>query len=202
MMKRLNLTLLLVLALTALATAQSDALLDKMAQEACTCLEAKKVDAMSMDQLQAEMGLCLMKSMGNNQKEVEALKLDFANQAAMQAFGEKIGQRMAYKCPELMMRLATVQGGAAPAAAQQTITGTLQGVEGQDLAFLKVEGEDGTTYQFLWLGEFPGAAPLVANPAALNGKRVKVTYGDVQAYSPRLKKYLTRKEVKKLEVVQ
>lgn len=184
--------------------AQSDQMLDLIAQETCKCFESKNLDNISAEQLNMELGFCMMESLGKHQQSFQdEIKLDYTDQAAMQAFGEKVGLKMAMKCPALMMKLATLQNDqSANGQEETTLTGTLMGVEGDEFGFILLKGDDGSAYRLLWLRDFDGAEALAANPAALKGKKVKVTYADIRCYSPRMKKYLDRKEVRSLRVLE
>ncbi|MCB0633252.1 MAG: hypothetical protein R2824_18145 [Saprospiraceae bacterium] len=194
-------TFIVLLCVTTVGTslqAQSDELLDAIAQETCDCFGKKDVSALSTDQVNMELGMCMMESLGKRPNAMSELKLDYTDQAAMQKFGEQIGTRMLGKCPNLMMKMATAQQGTTEPAAGMQISGTFKGVEGDDFAFLIIEGDDGTSYRLLWLGEFDGADQL----EMAKGKPVKVSYQEISCYSPAMKKYLKRKEVKSLEVLK
>lgn len=180
--------------------AQSDELLDAIAQETCECFADKDLTGLSSDQVNMELGLCMMESLGKRPDAVEELDLDYSDQTAMQKFGEKIGAKMIIKCPNLMMKIVSAQQGQASGTSEvrTEVSGVFQGVEGDDFAFLVLEGEDGTSYRLLWLGEFEGADLL----DTAKGKAVKVTFEEISCYSPAMKKYLKRKEVKSLEVLK
>lgn len=190
---------LLILTATVSLRAQSDEILDAVAQETCDCFGKKDLGSVSGDQLNMELGMCMMESLSKRPNAFTELNLDYTDQAAMQKFGEKIGTRMISKCPDLMMKMVSTQQGQAGGTEVRTqVSGTYKGVEGDDFAFLLVEGDDGTSYRLLWLGEFDGADQL----ESAKGKQVKVTFKEISCYSPGMKKYLKRKEVTGFEVLK
>lgn len=179
---------------------QNDDLMNAVAQETCDCFGKKDLTDVSGDQINMELGMCMMESLGKRPDALKELGLDYTDQAAMQTFGEKIGTLMVTKCPNLMMTIVNAQQGqmGSNTEVRTQVSGIFKGVEGDEFAFLTLEGEDGTSYRLLWLGEFEGADQL----EAATGKAVKVTFEEISCYSPAMKKYLKRKQVKSLEVLK
>ena len=85
-----------------------EALLDKLADAACACITKKDTDSMSNEDLQMQLGFCIMEAVGANQAafEKEYGALDPSDQSAMSKLGEQIGMKMAFKCPNVIMRMA------------------------------------------------------------------------------------------------
>ena len=146
-----------------------------------------------------------MEKMGSYQSELqEKLNVDFSDQAALQAMGQKVGMKMAATCPETMMKIAQVQSApAAPGAAEPVsrLEGTVVDVQGDEFTFLSVKDAGGRTQKFLWLRYFEGSDAFLSNPKALIGKKVLLSYAPLETFSLKLNEYLKRNEIKTLEVV-
>lgn len=184
-----------------------DALLDKLADTACGCISKKDTDAMSVDDLQMQLGFCIMEAVGANQAafEKEYGQLDPSDQSAMTKLGEQIGMKMAFKCPNVIMKLAGQQPpqgmNAAPAAkAKGTVSGSFEGVSGDDIATITIKEANGRTQKLLWMDYFKGSDALIQNPGSLKGKTVTVEYETIEVYSPQAKEYFDRKKVTGLSV--
>jgi len=196
----------LLLAIAALAfaltpvTAQD--LLDKLADTSCDCISKKDTDSMSSEDLQMQMGFCIMEAVGKYPEEFQKAygNLDPSNQAAMTKLGEDIGMRMAAKCPSVLMKIATVETQTTvKTTTQSSITGTLKAVEGDEISLLIVEEASGRRHKLLWLGYFKGADRLTETPEKAVGRKVTVTYQEIECYSAKAKDYINCKEVKGVE---
>lgn len=178
--------------------AQNEDLVKSVARKACDCMETKDLNGISSEQLNMELGLCIMGSLDNGADGASQLDLDFSDQKAMHAFGEKVGIHMVSECPSLMMKIvSTQQVPENNAATSNKLVGTFKGVQGEDFAFLTLEGEDGSTYRLLWLQKFEGAELL----ESAKNKRVEISFREIECYAPKMKKYLTRKEVLSMSIL-
>jgi hypothetical protein len=191
---------LLVLCLPGTTIAQ-DAI-DKMANKLCECVEQFNAEKLSTQEMQMKMSACIMEGIGQlSDAEREALKVDVSDQESMMDFGQRIGMRAAGQYPEVMMRFAQSQGqGGAVVETRSVVEGTFQGLETGEFAYLLIKTTGGQPQKLLWLRYFDGAEQL-NTPSSLKGKKVRVTFSTLSAYSPQLKDYIDRKEVRKLEVL-
>lgn len=175
--------------------AQSEKLLDAIAQETCDCIKKQDVSKMTAEDLQVELGICMMGSLGTHQKELDG-NLDISSQEAMTAFGEKVGMKMVVKCPEQMMKIVATTGIPEEEAEEVlTVEGNFKQVEGTELTYVVVEESDGSQQRLLWLRPFEGEDLLKANGAGLKGKRIVIEYVPIECFSSQAKKYVMRKEI-------
>ena len=196
------LALFALLITTTAITAQED-LIDKLAQASCDCISAKDTDNMSPDDLQMQMGFCIMEAVGKYPDEFNKAygELDFTDQAAMTKLGEDIGYRMAFKCPTVLMKMAAVDTETTVTTTTgngSSISGTLQSIEGDDFNLLIVKEASGRTHKLLWLSYFEGSEALSNNPGNFLGKEVSVSYTTYECYSPKIKDYINCKEITSL----
>jgi hypothetical protein len=184
-------------------TAQEE-LLDKLAQSACDCISAKDTDNLSQDEIQMQMGFCIMEAVGKYPEEFSKAygDLDFTDQAAMTKLGEDIGYKMAFKCPTVLMNMALMETQTTTTTttteSQNSISGTLQSIEGDDFSLLVVKDASGRAHKLLWLSYFEGSEALSTNPGNFLGKQVSVDYTTYECYSPKIKDYINCKEITRL----
>lgn len=201
-----NLLTLLLLAGLCLPLAAQD-LMDKLADEACTCISKKDVEKMDSEQLQIQLGFCIMESVGNHADEFQKQfgDLNPSDSEAMTKLGEQIGMKMAFKCPTVLMKMATVQTEVttipAPAMMEE-LTGTVKAIDGDEIAQVTVVDEAGRTHKLLWLRYFKGSDRFISEPGKVVGSKVKVTFETIEAYSPKAREYYDRKEIREVEFLK
>ncbi len=192
--------------------AQDDDLTDQIAEKACSC--AKELDFSSMEQqaIQEKLGLCMLQNlMTIDQEKLKAINVDMTDQKKMNEFSQKMALKMASKCPDVMMRMATQQGqtgtaSSSPSKASDSkseyaaVSGTVKGIVGKDITFIQLEDGSGALSAFMWLNQFEGEAAFRSNPEAMIGKKVRITYDKIDVYSPNSKTYSSRKVIKSLSV--
>jgi hypothetical protein len=206
-MKRLVLCMALLLPAIGLLAQDKD-IVDVIAQETCDCVSKKNLESLDQDQINMELGFCIMESLGKHKGEYEdKINVDLNDPSSFQKLGEQIGFKMAAICPQTLMKVATVQQGAAaapaPGASQPVseLAGTMKGLQGDDFQYVVVTEDSGREHKFLWLRYFKGSEKLIEDPKSLMGKKVKVTFATIESYSAKLKDYTNRKEIKGLEVM-
>lgn len=182
-------------------TLSAQDLLDKLAEASCSCISQKSSDNLSSDELQIQMGFCIMEAVGKYPEDFQKQygNLDFTDQQAMTKLGEDIGMRMAFKCPDVLMKMAAVETETTVTTTTvSNISGTLRAIEGDDFSQLVVEDESGRKHKLLWLGYFNGSEQLIEDQSRAIGRRVNVSYETVECYSPKANDYINCKEIKAL----
>lgn len=183
-------------------------LMDKLADEACTCISKKDVNSMNTEQLQMQLGFCIMEAVGNNAEAFQKQYggVDPSDQEAMTKLGEQIGMKMAFKCPDVLMKMATVETTTAtvpmPPAALEELTGTVRSIDGDEVAQVTVVDEAGRTHKLLWIRYFEGSDRFINEPGKVVGSKVKVQFETIEAYSPKAKEYFGRKEIRGVEFLK
>ncbi|MDX1665892.1 MAG: hypothetical protein R3350_01625 [Saprospiraceae bacterium] len=176
--------------------------IDQLAKESCECTAAKNLDELDSNQLNMELGLCIMDALDSLDPDSRSeLNVDITDPVGMRKLGEKIGLKMASICPDLMMKIAQVETKADINPVQE-LRGTLRGIEGNEFSFLIVEDQTGRKQRYLWFHYFEGSEKLIEDPLGVIGKKVIITFETVEGFSPQLKDYYTLKEVRSLEFVE
>ncbi len=193
--------LFLLATLSGLSLSAQD-LMDKLADASCECISRQDVDNMTQEQLQMQLGFCIMEAVGKYPEEFqkEYGNLNPSDQAAMNKLGEQIGMKMAFKCPTVLMKVADVQTQVQTApAALQVLTGTVKSIEGEEFATVTLTDEQGRSHKLLWLRYFKGSERFINEPSKVVGSKVQVKVESVEYYSPKAKEYFGRKEIREVE---
>ncbi len=181
--------------------------LDKVSLEICEYLEANKeeMDKMSYDEKVASFGLKMMESYIDHKDELEkeGVKFDLSKGASEgEKIGELIGLNMVKHCPAFILALGeeyiendqSFDGDDVKVA-----KGKIKRITGEDLYILEVKDTEGKTQKFVWLTNFEGSDELIELEDKSKGKKVEVSYKNIEFFSPKLKEYIVRKTITKLE---
>lgn len=196
---------LFLVALPLFLTAQTDKQYELVAEAACGCAAKKDLKSLNKNEMSMELGMCMLSAL-EVLPEKDRKNFDFSIPAKATELGEKIGMKMAYKCPKIMLSVGTSMqedGGNeaknAPAAlAQVTVEGKVKDViEGDYVTVLLVE-KDGREHKLVWANHFDGEAPFVANPQSLKNKEVSVKYYMSERYVPKMHEYFSLKHIASL----
>lgn len=175
------------------AQAQTDDDLEALANKTCECITGKNLDLTQKMQVQTQLGICMLEAAGKLNINMDGWSTD-----DMRQFGEKVGIRMATKCPSIFQAFAN--------AAEETQTddvevhGKIKSVEFDDFATLVFRENEGKEHRLLWITYFNGSDDFVTNPRLLVNKTATVTYQLVDVYMPKSKSYITSKLITKLSV--
>ena len=152
-----------------------------------------------------ELGMCMLSAL-EVLPEKERKNFDFSVPDKARELGEKIGLKMAYKCPKIMLSVGTSmqeEGGndvknTPPPPVQLSVEGKVKDViEGDYVTILLVE-KDGREHKLVWANHFDGEAPFVANPQGLKNKEVSVKYYMSERYVPKMREYFSLKHIASL----
>ena len=191
---------IIILTIISLAAEAQD-IADVVAQETCDCISKKDLSNVSdRSQIEMALGVCMLESFGKHEKEVNNhFKYDANDRDAMRKIGEKVGVKMAPKCPKIFEKIASLSAPPKASVSEvKEIAGTLKDLVQSDFATLVVEDANGRKHDMLWIGYFKGSEDLGTNYKEHVGKKVKVRYTELECYSPKLKEYINKKEVKEL----
>jgi len=196
-----QITLFLFFLFSGAGLLQAQDVLDDIASQGCECIGKLDLSGLSQDEKNMKFGLCLMESLGSmDQAKLKELGIDMSSQTSMQKFGEKIGMRMAAKCPDVMMKIAQMQSETQVKQLSEA-SGTVKGIAGNELSYIQLDDGTGDLNSYLWLQRVEGADAFTGNPQALVGKKVKISFESMEIYSPKTKGYSTKKVITAIEII-
>lgn len=197
-MKRITFTLLLLVLVSITSSAQE--LLDTVAKEVCACVEGKKdkLQGLTPDKVQAQLGLCILSSYTAHDKEVKAKYGDLmGNDKAMEKFGEDIGVKMVTACPETLMEFAGV-GDDEVTAEVLSVEGKITEIKNEQFTTILVKDKNGRVYSFLVLNYFDTASLIIGNELTKNSS-VVIEYSEVELYDNKSKEFRFFKVISGIE---
>ena len=200
-MKRIS--LLLFVFFTINLSAQD--IMDVFAQETCECISKKNIESLSQEQINLELGFCIMQSLSKHTGEYEEkYPVNINDPVSFSKFGEQIGFRMAARCPAILQKVATTNGNSGQEANKPVseMVGTIKAIRGTDISFLVIIDINGRDQTFVWLRYFNGSDLLMDDFDDLIGQKVKITYALVEMYSPKAKDYYNQKEIKGIQLME
>lgn len=185
---------------------QTDKQLDKIADRTCECLSKKKIKKESREQLELELGLCMMES-------IHALDVNISltNEKKMVKLGEQVGLRLAVQCKPFMQLIGGMMEDD-PESMMELIDekdeflvdelaiaeGELISIDENQFTTIKVKETGGKTLTFYWFEYFEGANLLKDDPNSMINKGLKVEYEEKEVFLPKYQEYIKIKVIKSL----
>ena len=190
---------------------EKENIIDKVAKETCEYLSSEDVKGLSGEALTMKMGIKIFALYGKYTKELNAagVVFDINNpEESGSKLGERIGMNMIKFCPDVLMALAENEGFYEDDENDDTkkeetlelkyFEGDVKKIEGDEILTLVIKDTSGKTQKFIWLENFKGSDKLIETEKVKQLK-VKVFYKDLEVYSPKLKEYVVRKQITKID---
>ena len=184
---------------------KANALKDKIAQEVCDCISQSDVDLDNEEDVKLKLGLCLMQSISENQKQAKKLGIEIEDKESLTRFSEDVGLSMASKCPTIFMGFAKKElkknekSNLTQEVEVQTLEGTITNVEEGAFVTITIKDNEGRSHNVLWLEFFENADELKENYSNLKDKEIDVEYYEKEYYNPKIEDYVKVKVLRKVE---
>ncbi|MCL7752946.1 hypothetical protein [Polaribacter sp. Z022] len=180
---------------------QGKTTIDKIGKETCKYFQKnkKELESLSKNERIAKLGIKML-SLYDKYKvdlKAEGIEVDISDDTSTEAFGQKVGISMANHCLDLLLLLSEDF----PDNEEEVnfnVVGELKSISGDELSYVSLKDENGKTQKFVWLNNFEGSDKLINSKKNKNLK-VKLSYINVELYSPKLKEYIVRKQISKIE---
>jgi hypothetical protein len=204
----------ILLALPLFSNAQTDKQYELVADAACTCANKKDFTKLDKNAMSMELGMCMFTAL-EVLPEKDRKNFDFSNPAKAKGLGEKIGMKMAYKCPKIMLTLGTTMNESEtetdkssgpppppppPPATNYTVEGKIKDVIEGDYVTILLVDKDGREHKLIWSNHFSGESDFIANPQGLKNKNVEVSYYLSERYVPKMHDYFSLKNINGLVI--
>ncbi len=186
--------------------AQTTKQTEDISNQTCECLSKKKnLSKLSMDEVQVEIGLCMLAVIGDSKFDI-----DISNPDKMGEFGEKIGVQMALNCPiftetiavllqEEPERMNDLMNDSYEESSIQSY-GILSSIEKGQFATLKVQLNNEKQETFYWLEYFEGSNLLTDETNSIVGKKIQINYIEKEFFIPKYNEYFKVKVITKLSL--
>lgn len=203
-MKKIYIGIILFLVVIQFTNAQETAL-EKVGKETCEYFSAnsEEISKLSAEEKTAKLGLQMLTLYSKYEKELKAegVTVDLGNERSAEKFGEKIGLQMAKYCPDVLI---TLFGDMADDEEDTEFLteGVLKKIEGDELSVLVVKDDSGKIQKFIWLDNFEGSDVLIEKLDNFKNAKVEVYYKNSEIFSPKLKEYIVKKKISRLNFVE
>ncbi|NOS91922.1 MAG: hypothetical protein HOP30_08365 [Cyclobacteriaceae bacterium] len=164
---------------------------DKMAQETCDCINKNDLSKLTKDEIETKLGLCMIEIAGNQKYDI-----DVSDAEAGRKLGEKVGAKMATVCPKVFVYLLDDER--KPTEPTKKVEGTIKKMIEGEFTYLLIKDSNGREVKLIWLRYFKGSEELLEKSGKLEGKKVTVSFEEIECYSPQAKSYLVLKEIREL----
>ncbi|HNP32980.1 MAG TPA: hypothetical protein PKN96_06780 [Flavobacterium sp.] len=201
-MKKITFTTLLLLVFI---NTNAQDILETVTKEVCSCIESKKesMKGLPQNQLQTQLGLCMLASYNNHESVVKAKYGDvMADEKNMEKFAEAIGMKMVTICPETLMSIAGAMGeggeDTATAAEVKSVEGTITEIKNDQFTTISVKDKNSRMYTFLVLNYFDTSSLIIGNELNKNNS-VIIKYSEVELYDNKAKEFRFYKVISGIE---
>ena len=200
-MKKLILTSLFLIYSVNFLAQEIKTTVDKIANETCIYFKTNEdeLKKLSSNERVAKLGIKMLSLYDKYREDLkkEGITVDISDDTSTEAFGEKIGFSMAKFCTEVLIALSEDIPDE-DLKVESFIEGELKTISGKELSIVSLKDKKGKTQKFVWINNFEGSDRLI-NSENIKGINVKLTYINIELYSPLLKEYIVRKQITKIE---
>ncbi|MET3731431.1 hypothetical protein [Moheibacter stercoris] len=168
----------------------SNDLMDKMAEETCECVKKLDFSGMPQNQIEMNLGMCILQSISSNKIEVENQLGAFSITSIMtEEFGEKMGLQMLSFCSDFFINNFADEYMNEQYFSELSVElGKIKSIEKKQFNTVNLQMYDGSILKFIWLWDFEGSEILTKNQ--FKNKWINIIYSTIELYDPEIKKYI------------
>lgn len=168
----------------------SNDLMDKMAEETCECVKKLDFSGMPQNQIEMNLGMCILQSISSNKIEVENQLGAFSITSIMtEEFGEKMGLQMLSFCSDFFINNFADEYMNEQYFSEVSVElGKIKSIEKKQFNTVNLQMYDGSILKFIWLWDFEGSEILTKNQ--FKNKWINIIYSTIELYDPQIKKYI------------
>lgn len=175
-----------------------DSLIENIADDSCECMNKSSLSDMNSGQIEMQMGVCILQSVGKYKVEIEkSIGQRSITEIMTEEFGEQVGMKMALTCPQIFMFFGDYTEEIKELGYSVEL-GKIKSIEKKQFNMVNLEMYDGSTLKFLWLWDFEGSEILTKNQ--YKNKWINIFYSILELYDPELKKYVPYKIIEAVEL--
>lgn len=179
--------------------------LDKISKLTCEYLNSEKFKTLNKANKTSGLGLFIIGSYSKFEKELveEGLEFDFGSSDGGRKFGEKVGVNMLKFCSEALIAFSKLEDDKVEVIEEKVLSmsGEITRIKGKEFSMVYLRDKDNTIQKFVWLRNFIGSDKLIYADS-VKGMKVKIMYQNIEWYLPKIKEYITRKEITGIEYIK
>ncbi|RUT70055.1 hypothetical protein D0817_12795 [Flavobacterium cupreum] len=181
--------------------AHSQDVLETIAKETCSCLEAKKTKEPNLSDadFKTEVGVCMIKSYSDHMSEFKpSEKVNFDDEEGMGKLGEGVALKMLQFCPDIIMEFGRAAKDEDVKKEDPSLSGEVTDIKWDQFVTLQLKDQTGRNYNLLLLDSFDTASLLTNNEIKKKDK-LKVSYTEIELFDAKAKEFRYFKVLTKLE---
>ncbi|MEZ2336311.1 hypothetical protein [Mucilaginibacter sp. RCC_168] len=127
-------------------------------------------------------------------------KVDMTDQSAMRAVGIDLAKNLVKQKCDYFLKLA-VKMNSKEVEEDRSITGTFKRIDVKGFNYVIITETGKSERSFLWLRQFPNSERFIGGAAGLIGKKLKITWQELEVYLPQAKGYYKVKEILSIDIL-
>jgi hypothetical protein len=169
--------------------------MDTIVEQACSCVS----EIGDEEELNStNLGLCILNEAVKFKEEL--LQDHNINMANIDTEGEALGRLVALEmlsvCPDQLKRMVNAGQNEREANDREetsyySVTGQVKSIQKSDFISFSITNVEGKTSKFYWLTFIEGNFDIQEEYNALEGKKVEVSYSEIELYDPKIREYRT-----------
>ncbi|TWR27541.1 hypothetical protein FPZ43_13795 [Mucilaginibacter pallidiroseus] len=174
----------------------------KLTDNLCACLNKLDMGKIANKQ-EAEQAFmdCFMGQMDLAEDLAKERGIELTDKAEMHKVGVDVGKNLLNQKCESFLKLAVKMAAKDNAGEAWSISrGVFKRVDKSGYTYLVIS-EGGSEKTYLWLRQFPGSEAFMGAATKLVGKKVKITWLNMEVYLPSAKGYYQLKEIKQVDIL-
>jgi hypothetical protein len=179
--------------------------LDIIASKTCECVEkSNKTETEEDIDPKMQVGMCLLESAKGFKKQLaEQYNFNLDNLAKdAQEFGEIVGNRMAFICPNTLLKFSTEMQNDKEEAMFFFASGEVTDINQDMFVVFNVKNQDGKIQKFYWLTFLTSEYDVQNSFVKLKGNKIKIKYTEEELFDPRIKEYRIFNSISSLELIE
>lgn len=173
-----------------------------IAEKTCSCIKGKDFSGKSKNEMQMDLGLCMIKAMGDLDVQIDSKEEGF-----MERVGGEVGKLMISICPNDFMKILNAETKEGSTLMDDIvnegdekiqISGSIVKVMNDDMLYIVVKTATNKEVKVLILNHVDNIDSYVETPEKLVGKKVNIQYAEKEYYISKFKEFVKIKELVKL----
>jgi hypothetical protein len=128
-------------------------------------------------------------------------KVDMTDLTAMRELGIDLAKDLMKEKCAAFMKLSVVMAGKSSVSGTGTSYGIVKRIDNKGFNYIVITDAEKKEQSFLWFTQFVGSEKFTGLPASYAGKKVAVSWKEVEVYLPQAKGYYKVKEITAVDVL-
>ena len=173
----------------------------QMTDSLCNCVI--KIDLSKITNKQEAVAAytdCVAKNVGLLSDLAEEMDVELEDKDAMRKVGIALAKNLMKQNCQGFIKLGTKMAGSNVEDETKVSVGVFKRVDTKGFNYIVI-GSEGSEKSFLWLKQFARSEQFIGPTAKLAGKKLKITWQEIEVYLPAAKGYYKVKEITAIDIL-